>query len=182
MKILSGLVVALLLVCAYLFFFPVVKPGTVVVSTDFMDSLYTVANLPNDTIRDTTYVPKYVEVPVKVPVPVSVKDSVSFYKDTTETDDILIVVSDSVKGKILNRGVTYSLKVPRYITTTVKDFVPVPIPCPNKDPAHNKYVQVGIGWGWSAGGGVIHGRYRLGAEVVGFKSSTAFLIKGSLDF
>jgi hypothetical protein len=184
MKYLTFLILLLVGACAYLFIYPVAKPGTVVVSQAFMDSLTVVANLPNDTTRDTISYTKYVEVErrVEVPVPIYVSDSLNFYSDTTNTEDIQIVVRDTVKGTIQDRQVTYILKVPRYITTTVKEYVPVPVISQNKDPALMKYVEVGFGYGYSIGGGIEYRRFRFGVEGIQTKNSTALLIKTGIIF
>lgn len=182
MKYLSALILLLIGACAYLYINPVVKPGTYVVSQAFIDSMQVIANTPADTVRDTTYVPKEVRVPIKVPYPVYSKDSVNFYSDTTETNDIVLVIRDSIKGLLLNRVSSYTLKVPRYITNTVTKFIPVPIMPANKDPVYYKYLEVGFGYGLSVGGGVEYKKFRLGAEVVRVNTSTAVMLKTGFKF
>lgn len=106
--------------------------GSVVISQEYIDSLYAVANMPPDTVKIDTTIYELKEVIKEVEKIVYVKDSAGIrtFRDSIVNNDISVWAEALIKGDLLSfswryipkrQFITYTVEIPRpYLITTTK--------------------------------------------------------------
>ena len=95
--------------------------GYVLVTEGFIDTLQMIADMPTDTVHDTTIVKgDIVYITKEVPVPVSIDPQTNFYRDSIINDTISVWAEITAKGIITKWDW-------RYQSTIIKDSVTITI-------------------------------------------------------
>lgn len=167
---LTSLILVLCGVVAYLWFRPYTPPaGKVIVSQSWLDSLYSVANQPPETLRVVTPAPPDTVTVVKMlPTPIYVDSTKVAYHDSLVNEQFSIHVFDTIQkvtGRIISRTWQSRLFVPLRVTEYITKQVPMPYPVNTPPKEWRYYGTVWIGKGIQGEVGVIYkDRWKMGTK------------------
>jgi len=182
-RILSFILLILMGILAYLWFFPRIPAGRIMVTQTYLDSLADIANQPPrieikiDTFWNDTTI--YIE---KEPPTPTDQGMAYTYTDSVKTPELSFWIWDRISkyGIIENRRTAYRLHVPFRITERTTIFQPVPKPYPiyverssQQNPRIRYYGM--IGWGNIKGvdGGFIYKDRIIGGAQAGILGNEA---------
>ena len=119
--------------------------GYVLVTEGFIDTLQMIADMPTDTVHDTTIVKgDIVYITKEVPVPVSIDPQTNFYTDSLIKKDISVWVDITVKGVVTKWDWKYQPVIIKE-TETITIYKPKPVPYEIKISKSGMYASLGVG-------------------------------------